>query len=195
MLAGSSIVRPRAIEAAIRTFGSRGYAGVNIRDLAKAAKTTPATLYHLFGNKKEDIYKIAVTTARDRALDAVALSVFVLVDNTDEDDAVAVIGRAMRVWYNGFGQAEARLLLQVEIADSKYRRLARDPFEKMANHLATALQKAPIGTKTKTVTKGNMHSVAKVLVSALFFFKVSEHESERHEIDDIVNQIVFMVGF
>jgi AcrR family transcriptional regulator len=190
MLVGSSTVRPRAIEAAIRIFGSRGYAGVNMRDLAKAAKTTPASIYRLFGNKKEDIYKVAVTTARDRALDAVALSVFVLVDHTDEDDAVAVIGRAMRVWYNGFGQAEARLLLQVEIADSRYRKLARGPFEKMANHLATALQKAQTGTK-----KGDMQDVAKILLSALFFLKVSEHESERQQIDDIVNQLVLLVGF
>lgn len=202
-----SLTRSRIVESAILLFGRYGYAGVDMRGLAHAANTTTGTVYRLFdaeGDKpraktkertkekqKERLYDVAVMTAISRSLEAVARSVFVLVDDTDEDDALSMIGQALKLWYNGFGQAEARLLMHVEVADPdpRRRRSARVPFEKMAHHLAKAIERVSPGRKI------DAGETAKGLLSSIFHLKICEHDnSEQQDLEKRIGQLVLLVG-
>jgi TetR/AcrR family transcriptional regulator len=44
--------RSRLLAAAMRLFGSKGYAGTSVRDILKAANVTAPALYYHFGNKE-----------------------------------------------------------------------------------------------------------------------------------------------
>ncbi len=184
-----SVVRPRIVDAAIELFGVYGYEGVNMRQLAHAAKTTTGTLYRLFSSKKEKVYGVAVNEAVNRALKAVAESVFVLLDNPEAEDFLSMIGQALKLWYSALGQAEARLLMQVEIADPKFRQSARMPLEKITNHIAKALRKAVPHKKL------DMHVIAQGVIAALFQVKISEHsDSGKRQMESLVNQFVLSMA-
>lgn len=49
---------PVIIEAATRMFGERGFAATGIRDIAKSAGITPATLYHYMQNKDDLLFTL-----------------------------------------------------------------------------------------------------------------------------------------
>jgi AcrR family transcriptional regulator len=181
-----SVVRPRVIEAAIQLFGLHGFRGVNMRELAKAARTTPGTVYRLFRSDRK-LYAVAVNTAINRALEAVAKSVFVLVDNPDKEDALAMVGKALKLWYDSLGQAEARLLVQVEIADALHRKLARTPVDKMASHVAKSLHAALPETKLE------MLAIANCLLGALVQMKISEQGSDTEQAERLVGQFVLLL--
>lgn len=183
-----SVVRPRVIEAAIRLFGQNGFQGVNMRHLAAESATTAGTVYRLFKSDRR-IYSAAVNTAVDRALEAVAKSVFVLVDNPDSEDALAMVGQALKLWYGALGQAEARLLMQVEIADTKFRQSARTPLEKMTHHIAKALRRAVPHHKL------DMHVIAQGVMAALFQIKISEHpDSGKRQMEALIDQFVLSMA-
>jgi AcrR family transcriptional regulator len=181
-----SIVRPRILETAIRLFGLYGRNGVNMRALVKAAHTTPGTVYIMF-KSKEKLYEAAVTASINRALEAVAKSVFVFVDKNDDDDILSMVGNALKLWYSGLGQAEARVLMQVEMADPRWRQRARVPLEKMAHHLATALQKARHGSKT------DAHQDAQNALATLFKYKVDE-QPQGYDIGLVIDRIVLSMS-
>lgn len=182
-----SVVRPRVIEAAIQLYGLHGFSGVNIRQLAKTARTTSASIYRLFRSDRK-LYAAAVNMAISRALEAVAKSVFVLVDNLDNNDALAMVGQALELSYNSLGQAEARLLMQVDIADASHRKLARTPLDKMTNHVARSLKAALPGTTLEVFT------IAKGLIAALVQMKVSEQDSDAGQAARLVGQYVLLLG-
>jgi AcrR family transcriptional regulator len=204
-----SVKRPKIIEVAILLFGRYGYAGVDMRGLAQAANTTTGTVYRLFsgeGDKpgakkrdgqqerekqKEHLYDVAVNTAISRALAAAAQSVFALVDDTDDEDALSMIGQALKLWYNAFGQPEARLLMQVEIADPdpQRRRSARVPFQKMGHHLAKAIERVNAGRKV------DAPQIASSLLDSLYRLKISEHDhSEQQLMESRIGQLVLLIG-
>ncbi len=56
--------RERLFLAAIRLFGTKGYAATSVRDIVQAAGVTPPTLYHHFGSK-EGLYLAMVRAGRD----------------------------------------------------------------------------------------------------------------------------------
>lgn len=182
-----SVVRPRVIEAAIQLYGLYGFNGVNIRQLAKVAHTTPGSIYRLFRNDRK-LYAAAVNMAISRVLEAVVKSVFVLADNPDNNDALAMVGQALELWYNCLGQAETRLLIQVEIADASHRKLARTPLDKMTNHVARSLKAALPGTTLEVFT------IAKGLIAALVQMKVSEQDSDAGQAARLGRQYVLLLG-
>jgi len=180
-----SIVRPRVLEAAIRLFALYGRNGVNMRALVKAAHTTPGTVYEMF-KSKEKMWETVVTACINRALEAVAKSVFVLVD-TNDDDIFSMVGNALKLWYSSLGQSEARVLMHVEMADPKWRQRARLPLEKMAQHLTTAIHKARLGSKTEA------HQDAENALAALFKYKVGE-QPQGHDIAFVIDRLVLSMS-
>lgn len=185
MNAGSSVVRPRLIEAAIQLYGLYGFNGVNMRQLAKAAHTTTGTLYRLFGHDRK-LYAAAVKMAISRVLEAVVKSVFLLADNPDNNDALALVGQALELWYNSLGQAETRLLMHIEFSDASHRKLAWTPLHKMTNHVARSLQSALPGTTLEVFT------IAQSWIAALVQLKISEH-SDARQAARVVGQYVLLL--
>lgn len=64
--------RARLLAAAMRLFGSKGYAGTSVRDILKAAEVTAPALYYHFGNKEGLFLALALqgTTKIDAASEA-----------------------------------------------------------------------------------------------------------------------------
>lgn len=167
-----SVVRPRLVEVAIQLFGDKGYDGVSVADLAVAANTTGATVYRLFSHRKSKLYSVAVREAVARAHEAVDECEF-LFDDTGADLA-GRIGQALRLWDRKLGVKEARLLQQVLIADSKHRKLARAPLNKMAGHLSKALEKSFIANKGREF----LYEAASTQIDALLQLKIAEQADE-----------------
>src|SRR5918998_248199 len=60
--------RGRLVLAALDAFGARGYEGVGVADLARAAETTTGPLYHHFGSKL-GLYDVVRTDVERRVTD------------------------------------------------------------------------------------------------------------------------------
>ena len=162
-----SLVRPRIVECAIELFGDKGFDGVAMADLASGAKTTKATVYRLFDHRKSKVYTVAVREAVHRASEAVEECRFLLEDATL--DLTGRIQPVLHFWYRTLGRKEARLLQQVLMHDSKNRKLAREPLEKMVERLAKALEQVRPKGKSPEV----LRDIASNQVDALFQIKVS----------------------
>jgi AcrR family transcriptional regulator len=168
-----SVIEPRIIEAAIHLFGSRGFEGTNMRDLAKAARTTTGTVYRLFHaetGEKEKLYEVAINESVNRALKVVAEAVFVLVDNPDKADLLQSVSICLRTWFNRIGLPEAKLLWRVEVDDENedYRGRVRKPLEKMITHVSRAVSEFRAGAKQ------DAERIAAGLMTLLFALKVRE---------------------
>jgi AcrR family transcriptional regulator len=60
--------RGRLVLAALEAFGERGYEGVGVAELARAAETTTGPLYHHFGSKL-GLYEVVRTDVERRVTD------------------------------------------------------------------------------------------------------------------------------
>ncbi|MPY82153.1 MAG: TetR family transcriptional regulator [Actinophytocola sp.] len=76
----------RVRKAAIRLFAKKGFHGVGIRELAQAAKVSPASLYHYIGSKEELLADI-MWESLERLLSAAMLA------TTDVTDPQEKLGR------------------------------------------------------------------------------------------------------
>src|SRR5580704_14297076 len=59
--------RQRLLEAGLKLFANRGYAGTAVQDITEEAKVTKPTLYYYFGNK-EGLFQALVDQAMDERL-------------------------------------------------------------------------------------------------------------------------------
>lgn len=53
------------VKAAVRNFTDRGYHGTSMRDIARSADVTVASIYHHFGSKQDILLELMVTTMSD----------------------------------------------------------------------------------------------------------------------------------
>src|SRR5271155_5605404 len=63
----SSDPRQRLLDAGLKLFANRGYAGTAVQDITEEAKVTKPTLYYYFGNK-EGLFQALVDQAMDERL-------------------------------------------------------------------------------------------------------------------------------
>ena len=100
---------PRVRNAAVRLFAQKGFAAVGVRELARAAELTSASLYHYMGAKEDllvDIMRSTIEpliTAGDRALAAY---------DSPEAQLAALAG--VHVWMHGT-EPEATLVADTEL--------------------------------------------------------------------------------
>src|SRR5476651_742239 len=59
--------RQRLLDAGLKLFANRGYAGASVLDITQEAKVTKPTLYYYFGNK-EGLFQALVDQAMDERL-------------------------------------------------------------------------------------------------------------------------------
>ena len=67
-IAHRSSAKGRLALTALEEFGRRGYDGVNVVELARAAGVTTGVLYHHFGNKA-GLHRVVMAEARQRVID------------------------------------------------------------------------------------------------------------------------------
>lgn len=64
MTANGSQTRKQLLDAALKQFADRGYAGTSVQEIVRGARVTKPTLYYYFGNKAE-LYQALVDYAHD----------------------------------------------------------------------------------------------------------------------------------
>ena len=79
--------RGELVRAGLREFAVRGYGGVGVGELARAAGVTTGALYHHFGSKLE-LYRLVRRDVEQRVLDRMAGAA----DALDDDGAAAIRG-------------------------------------------------------------------------------------------------------
>lgn len=91
------------VSSAVRNFTERGYHGTSMRDIARGADVTVASIYHHFPAKQDILQHIMVSTMRD-VLEQTRAAVADV-----EDPASARLGALMRTWvlFHTTRQAEA----------------------------------------------------------------------------------------
>jgi AcrR family transcriptional regulator len=90
--------RGELVLAGLREFAVRGYGGVGVGELARAAGVTTGALYHHFGSKLE-LYRLVRRDVEQRVLDRMAGAADALDDDDEDDDGAAAIRGALSVGF------------------------------------------------------------------------------------------------
>ncbi|WP_084727636.1 TetR/AcrR family transcriptional regulator [Rhodococcoides yunnanense] len=77
------------VDAAVENFQSRGYHGTSIRDIARGADMTPASIYHHFASKQQILQHIMEQVLKQAISDT--NSALMMVGRSPEDQLVAVV--------------------------------------------------------------------------------------------------------
>jgi AcrR family transcriptional regulator len=168
-------VRKQGLSAAIELFADLGCYGVSTRDLAKKSRTSPGSIYRVFGTR-EKLFEAAVNEVIEQALDPAQLLLMLFEEEpAGKRDASTILIAVLQRWYASLSQRSARLLTQayfvkplVPLSTAPYA-----PIDKIIEILATAITRARQAHPAKIDGK----SSATAIILALLHCRIISSES------------------
>lgn len=178
----ASKARSRIIEGAIALYADYGYFGVTVRDLARKARTTEATVYRVL-NSREETFDAALTAVINRFLDPAQL-VLMIFENPKKQDFRSLIAAVVHRWYSAMPEQSARFLLQAYWSQNEqWKERAYAPIEKIISLVATSIERETEKAKTAKV---DAMAAARTLILSLFQFKLtSPFKSGRQQAQNV----------
>jgi AcrR family transcriptional regulator len=159
----ASRIEARIIDMGIRMFADRGYEGVSFRDLAEEADVTVASLFRLFGNKKE-LFEKVLTKALEQTLDP-AQFLFLIYEGGEKPDKMRLFTLTVMRWYASVSPHAARLFFQSSLQED-WRELAYSRINKIMEILGTTLQH---GQSARRADKAATRTKSAVAAHAMIF--------------------------
>lgn len=165
----ASKARSRIIEGAIALYADYGYFGVTVRDLARKARTTEATVYRVL-NSREETFDAALATVINRFLDPAQL-VLMIFENPKKQDFRSLIAAVVHRWYSAMPEQSARFLMQAYWSQNEqWKERAYAPIEKIISLVATSIEREMEKARNAKV---DAVAAARTLILSLFQFKLT----------------------